>query len=629
MRIIKALFFILVFIQSGLIYGQLKIVPINKNSASKATQFSPNSRLTAETLTLPIWEDFSTYLGKPDTSLWINSQNVWVNTGFGINPPSLHVASFDGLDQNGAPYSLDPADIGETDSLVSKPIDLTLVALNKRNTVYLSFYYQKGGDGEPPDPQDKIELQVKTASAGWVTAWPADPDVLNRFTTIFSGVCIKIADSLFHDSFQFRFVATGRRSGMLDVWNLDYIYLDKNRSTDDFEILDRAITTRPNSIFKNYSAIPVRQLLLKDQEIMDSTKVEILNLEVSEPVQGIEYSTLITNAQTSSEIEKLVDKRALIIQAEENLSLEADKATLQLIKDQVNGPDDSLFLKLTYFVDTGDTLLIDEIDPFTNDTTYIETIDLRVNDTVSRNFTLHNYFAYDDGTAEFGAGVNQIDGQIAYKYFLDEPDTIVGFSMHFPNTVSAVSGLPLEIIILKDTEGILSSTLLVEPITIQSNGIDEFKYYPLLQPLAVRDTIYIGFKQATNEFVAIGLDANTDSGDNIYFNVNGEWQKNTDVKGSLMLRPVFGKGGLITSVDNESNLTENITIYPNPNNGNFRITPIPDNVNIFDLMGREIYFNSITDASGLSINPYNIIPGLYLVAIQVKNQRIVQKLVIR
>jgi hypothetical protein len=609
-------------------HAQIKVVPIQGVTHSKKNNAysTQNYRITAEKLVLPLWEDFSTYEGQPDTTLWINSANVWVNHGMCINCPSINVATFDGLDKNGNPYSLDPSDIGLTDSLVSKPIDLTQVAFAKRNSVYLSFYYQKGGQGEPPDAQDMIELQFRTAGNRWARAWPADPESLNSLTSIFNGVSIQIVDSLFHDNFQFRFLSTGRKTGSFDVWNIDYIYLDKNRSQDDYEILDRAITSIPNSIFINYTAIPLRQLYFGDQSIIDSTEVRLFNYEVSEPVQGIEYSAILKNTKTQLEIEKIIDKKAHIIMANNFLDLKAGKPTLQLLKDQVSGPDDSLFLELIYYVDTGDTLLIDEINTTTNDTTYISYIDLRVNDTITRKFTLHNYLAYDDGTAEFGAGINQNQGQIAYKFFIQQPDTLVAFNINFPNINGNVAGLPIDLIVWSHLDGFADSELYRQPFTIQANGINELKTYELLKPLAVEDTFYIGFQQSTNEFIPVGLDKNSDSGENIFYNVNGVWQANTELIGSLMMRPVFGKGGVITPINSE---IPGINIYPNPTDGNFTVTGNPAEVNIYDFSGRKMKATFIATSSGVAVSAIGYKQGIYLVEVITPSQRIIQKLIFR
>ena len=133
--------------------AQLIVFPLAQSAP--ATKSPKTSARTKEVtpLTLPFWDDFSFSEIKyyPSEKLWQQSKSVWVNDGIGINAPSLKVATFDGLDSNGKPYSInDVLAKGKADSLVSNPIQLDLVSVAQRGTVYLSFYYQFRGNGEPP-----------------------------------------------------------------------------------------------------------------------------------------------------------------------------------------------------------------------------------------------------------------------------------------------------------------------------------------------------------------------------------------------------------------------------------------------------------------------------------------------
>ncbi len=62
-------------------------------------------------------------------------------------------------------------------------------------------------------------------------------------------------------------------------------------------------------------------------------------------------------------------------------------------------------------------------------------IDFRVNDTTRATYVLANYYAYDDGSAEFGAGLNQPAAEVAYlfKMITNKPDTIVAIDLYFPD----------------------------------------------------------------------------------------------------------------------------------------------------------------------------------------------------
>ena len=123
--------------------AQIKVVPIPR----KQPVFKSQGWISKEhsiVLELPFWDDFSKAKNVPDTALWIVSENVNINNTFGKNAPSIGVASFDGLDAFGTPYSLNAVEVGFVDSLTSKPIDLSKVPANQTNSVYLSFFFSEG-----------------------------------------------------------------------------------------------------------------------------------------------------------------------------------------------------------------------------------------------------------------------------------------------------------------------------------------------------------------------------------------------------------------------------------------------------------------------------------------------------
>ena len=73
--------------------------------------------------------------------LVVNNFRVWINNGLGLNPPSLNVATLNGLDSaDNSPYSNQSIATGLRDTLVSQPIKLNEVISAERNSVYLSFF---------------------------------------------------------------------------------------------------------------------------------------------------------------------------------------------------------------------------------------------------------------------------------------------------------------------------------------------------------------------------------------------------------------------------------------------------------------------------------------------------------
>ena len=77
----------------------LPTIPNNKLLSKKTTSVTP--------IDLPFFDDFS-YADKtpyPSTNNWLDS-NAYINTGFAIAPITLGIATFDGLNKKGYPYSI-------------------------------------------------------------------------------------------------------------------------------------------------------------------------------------------------------------------------------------------------------------------------------------------------------------------------------------------------------------------------------------------------------------------------------------------------------------------------------------------------------------------------------------------
>ena len=71
-------------------------------------------------------------------------------------------------------------------------------------------------------------------------------------------------DRFFHENFQFRFMNYGRLSGPYDTWNIDYVYLNKNRTPNDRYLPDRTIISSLTNLFNDYRAVPYDHFLLEN-----------------------------------------------------------------------------------------------------------------------------------------------------------------------------------------------------------------------------------------------------------------------------------------------------------------------------------------------------------------------------
>ncbi len=627
---IPCLFLLFIFLLSFTHTSQaqipgLKIVPI-PHKIEKPGKQAQNLRTQAagDSISLPFWDDFSQIQQDnngepayfPDTAKWMPSdQDVLINFTSGINPPTLGVATFDGVNAFGIPHNPgNPDATGLADSLTSRPINMGAVPENERNSVFFSFFWQFKGLGEFPDEEDSLRLQFKNNEGEWITQWSQGGNL--EITGEFVQEIFPVTDAtFFYNGFQFRFQSFGRLSADFDVWHIDYVFLNKNRTAGNTSYLDRALTSTPSSIFKGYTAIPMNQFRTNPAQFTGATSVEFYNLDVI--LQPIEYTALIRNKSTG-EVVDIMNNETVVVpipQGQERRTIESSPVDPTALDTSL----DSLYLETEMFIISGDTLLNEKGD------IYRESVNYVVNDTARSTYVLHDYYAYDDGTAEVGAGVNQNSGKLAYQFIVEEPDTLTHIDIYFPITASQNS-VPITLFVWgnldKEGEEVILSE--ADDVAQKPTQINAFSTYRL-PPVIVNDTFYIGYQQSTTDFLAVGLDKNTDSSDKIYFNVTGSWQKNEEIQGSLMMRPRFENDAIVGIEDElpplpDDGKTSTLTVYPNPNAGQFQVKGTFTDLVIRDILGKEIAHTHTkinTDLHEIFLNTPR--PGIYLVSFTTKH----------
>ena len=612
--------------------AQFQIVPLKNSEQSKPSSTKKMA------LGLPFFDDFSTSTNRQNLSKWQNGGGVLINNTFTNNHPTLNIATFDGLKANGSPYDfVNALSEGSTDTLTSLPINLFGKTVS--DSVYLSFFYRGQGLGDKPDLRDSLRLQFLTNGNIWRTVWI---DSAQTVSNQFKQAIIPIRANIYlHADFQFRFQSYGKQSGQFDVWHLDYVYLDeiknvlksgeilrnrsdKNSVTKEVTAIytrDYATRNQTTSLLKNYSAMPMWQFLAKpERELADSVKSDVSNLFNNDLLIYPNYS--VTNLLNNQTIQRR-DSIATFVPRKSFSSLRVKNILdINLLKRDTA----KAYLKVKFDVKSGDAAA------FT------------VNDTISRFVDLHNYYAYDDGTAEQAAYLKKGFGRFAVQFINNKPDAVTAIRVNVQPTVTNLTGKRLTFQILGNDKGkigrvikTISDTINVIKYPNTPNSFVEYK----IDPVAVSDTFYVGFIQFTDdEPLAIGLDINTpEFSPKHYYNISNEWvqipkadapQANSTfvpIKGSLMIRPVMlGRTIPAKPLSNEEEIQDrDLVISPNPSSSIFKWNDNSlKNVEVYDMTGRIIFQER---ADNQEVNLQNLRTGIYFLRLSNEKNTFVRKIV--
>lgn len=601
-------------------FGQLTEYPIHPEVQKSPEKF----RISEITLTLPFWEDFYDSEGTPSDSLWQNSNDVLINDYYGYLPPTAGVATFDGLKYNGSPYSTDPESSERTDRLTSSFIDLS--SYTPSDDIYLSFFYQFGGYGEAPDFRDgdRLILEFKDKSGKWqqiLTISPAE----NSDPKKFQQVLIAVEDTtFFHDDFQFALQSFGNQSGPFDIWNVDYIYMNTNRSSADWFYPDRAVKTRLSNVFKDYVSIPRAHLDLEKDFVPPYYLLgnlydlfQTYRQEVFITVFQKDDTTTVHYPQTRQGTHSPIFPN------------EIDTVNLPFQITSSGFPSvDSNVYRIDYevAVNTFDNRL----DSGNYNVRY-EPIDFRINDTIRQSYNFGDYYAYDDGTAEAAAGLQVAGNKVAYRFELKNVDSTYIHAIDINTVYSGESaiGKSLDLHVWSSNNGKPADNLYTERITLTGdNSRNGFSRYELARLPLVKDTFYIGFTLNSSGRTPIGLDKNTNNSDKLLENIDGNWFPVGDrIVGSLMIRPVVGPEPDDTITGIKKDEEDYLHVYPNPSaDGIIFIKGKVNSVKVFDISGKNIASSSIITGNQVELHiPHR---GIFILHILSEGKAVYRKVVV-
>lgn len=560
----KAGFVLLFSLFSVLSFAQIIISPIGSFADTQKQK-----RQSSDDIFLPFIDDFSNYVGIPNPDKWETFGAV-VNCSYQFNPPSVGVATLDATDIYGKLYAHATSSPFYADTLASRFIRLDSVlspygiALSPSDSVYLSFYVQPAGGsgkqwemiGSRPSAEDSIILEFYSPEIGWSRIWSMGGEhadsLYNRYGSYYKYVLIPITDqAYFNKEFRFRFRNMASLSnsslssyiGNCDQWNIDYVYLNRNRSFEDTSRRDLAFVEPAPSMLKRYQAMPSRQF--RQDEMADSLHIKIVNL--ADMALSSTYKYEITNESGM----RLYSYDGGF----ENISPYSQTQQYQTSPNHARPTVDFVFdinLERWYAFDIIHTIKEGVGQDW-----------LPANDTIRFKQIFEDYFAYDDGTAENGIGVEPISGShLAVRYDLNEKDTLSAVDIYFNTSLGEGNFKPFFICIWTCENGLPAKMIYKsEKLIPRSDSLNRFARFVLDESIVLpAGSFFISLQTKGNDYLNIGFDRNTNSSEYTFSKTGSDWQQSFE-KGSVMMRPYFGYRASVGLYEVDAS---RIKIYPNP-----------------------------------------------------------------
>ncbi len=590
-------FLFFIFFSSSL-FAQEILSPLLSNPRVNNYQISKNKN----SLTLPFFDDFSS--NELNANKWIGN-SVLVNCNYPVNPPTLGVVTFDGLDSNGFAYDINMTNNnGLADVLLSQEIDLSAV-----DTAFFLFYHQPQGFGDNPQGQDSLSLEFLSDSLGvklWKKVWSVPGNSLHEFH---KNVIMIYDQEFLYNSFQFRFSNIATLSGNFDHWHIDYIKLDSYFLPVDTSTLnDVAFVYEAPSFLKRYNEMP--WLHFQDNitdEINDTLNILLRNNQASINVD-YQYNVYENN---------IVIDHYPSLGISRNITIyDYDSIGNFVFENPPIAINNNVFL--SNFNDSAEFMVEHIIGTGSND--------YKWNDTLIHFQKFNSHFAYDDGSVESAYGINVNGAMGAYQFKLNRPDTLRAVQVYFPQMLDTVNAISFLLTVWDDNNGVPGSIIHQQLEYPKHTPTNNFHFYYLDSLFQLTGVFYVGWQQISADMLNIGLDRNSTANDYMFYNVGGGWN-NSQYNGAWMIRPIVSMNNVFLS---NNDIIQDVSIYPNPasNYLNIITNTFENQIFLYDISGNLIFYK-LFNKYELQLNIGGFSEGLYILKIQNSLGVTNRKLIIR
>ena len=471
-------------------------------------------------------------------------------------------------------------------------------------------------------PCDSVFMTV--ADTTWYHIWSVPGQTLEAFMAendgqYFKQVMIPITDlKFFRDDFYFRFYnyasivsssLPANRSNE-DNWNIDFVYLNINRSVYDTEYPMLSFAGQRPSFFNRYQSIPYRQYRVNpNSAVRESLEIDIANLDGVDHEAHYYYTVQqMGGGQNYTRVLEPVTVRPYkthgYLQCPEYGESPACPYVGELFA--LSMWYDSVSYQISHYI-------------------YDSTANPPMVDSMVYRMGMYNYYAYDDGTPELGFGVRPAGGRFAVRFDLADYDTIQGVQLLFNHTLNDANNKYFDIVVWKDENGKPGEEVyrLESQRPQWQEQIYRFSYYKFDKTVAFAGAFYIGIEQRSDDLINIGFDTSIDNIEYNFINTNGSWQQSSK-HGSLMIRPVVGSSYYIGVEENgPSTGSGTFAIYPNPVRSTLHIGSEIEGelVRIYDLMGRMVYQSEFK--TEIPVDQLN--DGMYFLYVTTENGQVINQ----
>ncbi|NOX85562.1 MAG: T9SS type A sorting domain-containing protein [Chlorobi bacterium] len=484
---------------------------------------------------------------------------------------------------------------------------------------------------------DYIEVPCDSVFAPeivWDKAWESEGMRLDTFRLKHGGKyfvqkMIRIDSAkYFTDKFSFRFrnyasiandIIPSWRSNV-DQWNVDYVYLNYDRSIGDTTYRMLTFSQRAPSFLKDYEVMPYRQYKADApvNVLKPDFKMYISNMD------KIEHNTnyLYRVSQVNGTFGYTYNGGNCNLPPFYDYGFQ--RCTTSCGAAHACPPVQMAF-NFDVTRDTTSYLIKHYISDSSQANILVDSVIYRQG--------FYNYYAYDDGTPEFGYGLEPAGSLLAYQFSLSMPDTLWGVQIYFNRTMDNANQFFFDLNVYQDNNGKPGDIIYTLPNQEPKwrNGLYYFYTYMFDEPVLLSGTFYVGWQQYASGSLNVGFDANSIHNNKIFYKVQTEW-KNSIFPGSLLIRPIVGQKMVLSTEENVQSENQNqVRIYPNPAQTWFMIDPgylEPDpeaQVALYNIYGSLIMEQTGT---GNRINVSALPGGMYLVRVMSRNKIYTGKILI-